>query len=179
MKQLKRAVKIFLLLTVLTGWIYPLLITTIAQVIMPFKANGSLIKIGETVIGSELIAQKTTDEKYFWPRPSAGDYNLLYPSGGSNLGPTSQKLKDLIKTRKARFGNDAPAEMIYASGSGLDPHISLRTAYFQANRIARARSIEEKTINEMIEKQAEETKRGIFGEDYVNVLLLNIALEGV
>jgi potassium-transporting ATPase KdpC subunit len=173
MNQFKTAIKIFLFMNVLTGLVYPLLITLAAQFIMPKKANGSLVLRGDQVIGSALIAQNTTNNRYFWPRPSATDYDPIKPSGGSNLGPTSQKLKDDIEKRKQKVGPNAPAELLYASGSGLDPHISLETAYYQIDRIAKARSMNAADLKKLVDSHAEG-----FGHKYVNVLLLNEALEG-
>ncbi|MBA3815801.1 MAG: potassium-transporting ATPase subunit KdpC [Parachlamydiaceae bacterium] len=176
MNLFKTAIKIFVVMTLLTGFIYPLFITLIAQFTMPYHANGSLIEKGDRIIGSLLIAQKTTDNRYFWPRPSAIDYDPIKPSGGSNLGPTSQKLKDIVNKRKDKMGKDAPGELLYASGSGLDPHISLETAYFQIARVAKARSMDEEALKRMINSTAERNFK--FKARYVNVLLLNEALDG-
>lgn len=173
MNQLKIAIKLFAFMTLLTGVAYPLLIATIAQLAMPSLANGSLLHTKGRVVGSSLIAQKTTDDGYFWPRPSAIDYNPIAPSGGSNLGPTSRKLKDEVAERKNRLGHQAPAELLYASGSGLDPHISLEAAYFQIARIAKARSITEKELKNLIDHSAEGGLFGIGGKRYINVLKLN------
>lgn len=177
MNQFKIAVKIFLFMTVLTGVGYPFFITFVGQITMPDLSNGSLVQRGNQVMGSLLIAQKTTDEKYFWPRPSAIDYDPIRPSGGSNLGPASQKLKDKVEERKHRVGDDAPAELLYATGSGLDPHISLKTAYFQMPRVAKARIIEESELKRIIDSIAEGKQLGFLGPRYVNVLLLNQALD--
>lgn len=177
MNQFKTAVKIFLFMTVLTGVIYPLFITLVAQFTMPNLSNGSLVQKGGQPIGSLLIAQNTTDERYFWPRPSAIDYDPIKPSGGSNLGPTSQKLKDAVEERKKKVGNKAPSELLYASGSGLDPHVSLETAYFQIPRVAKARSIQESELKKTIDSIAEGKQLGFLGPRYVNVLLLNQALD--
>lgn len=177
MNQFKTAVKIFLFMTVLTGVIYPLFITLVAQFTMPNLSNGSLVRKANQIIGSVLIAQNSTGERYFWPRPSAIDYDPIKPSGGSNLGPISKKLKDAVEERKKKIGNEAPSELLYASGSGLDPHISLETAYFQMPRIAKARSIQESELKKMIESMAEGKQLGFLGPRYVNVLLLNQALD--
>lgn len=173
MSHFKTAIKVFILMTILTGVVYPLLITGIAQMIMPKQANGKLIHKGEQIIGSELISQNNSNDRYFWPRPSAIDYDPIKPSGGSNLGPTSLKLKEIVEARKQKMGKDAPAELLYASGSGLDPHISLQTAYFQIPRIAKARSVPENQIKQMIESRSE----GFLGLHYVNVLLINQAID--
>lgn len=177
MNQFKTAVKIFLFMTALTGVIYPLFITLAAQFTMPNLSNGSLIKKGDQIVGSLLIAQKTTGERYFWPRPSAIDYDPIKPSGGSNLGPTSQKLKETVEQRKKKAGDEAPSELLYASGSGLDPHISLEAAYFQRPRVAKARSIQESELKETIDSIAEGKQLGFLGSRYVNVLRLNQALD--
>lgn len=177
MNDFKPAIKMFILMTILIGLIYPFFITLIAQFILPKQANGSLIKQGERVVGSVLIAQNTTDHRYFWPRPSAIDYDPIKPSGGSNLGPTSQKLKEAVAERKQKVGEQAPSELLYASGSGLDPHISLETAYFQASRVAKARAINEKILQNLIDSLAEGDQLGFLGPRYVNVLQLNLAVD--
>lgn len=177
MNTFKSATRMFFLMTVLTGLIYPLFMTLIAQSIMPYLANGSLIRKGDQVVGSALIAQKTTKTIYFWPRPSAIDYDPLRPSGGSNLGPTSQKLKEIVAERRKKNGQDTPADLLYASGSGLDPHISIEAAYFQAKRIADARSMSEENLKALIDTQIKGRQWGFLGPRYVNVLLLNQALD--
>lgn len=178
MSEFKIAIKFFLIMTVLTGFIYPFMITGIVQLTMPKLANGSLIQKGDQTIGSALIAQSNTSDRYFWPRPSAIDYDPIKPSGGSNLGPTSQKLKDIVKERKQKVGNDAPSELLYASGSGIDPHISVETAYFQAARVAKARSTTEKELKQLIDSLSEGDRFGFFLRyRYINVLLLNQALD--
>lgn len=177
MNAFKTAIKIFIFMTVLTGVIYPLFITGIAQLTMAKLANGSLIQKGDKVVGSVLIAQDMTEDRYFWARPSAVDFDPIKPSGGSNLGPTSQKLKETVEERKKKFGEDAPTELLYASGSGLDPHISLETAYFQIPRVAKARSINENQLKNLIHELSEGNQFGFLGTRYVNVLLLNQALD--
>jgi len=173
----KTAVKVFILMAVLTGLIYPLLITGIAQLTMPRLANGSLIQRGDQIIGSELIAQQMTDDRYFWPRPSVIDYDPMRPSGGSNLGPTSQKLREAIEERKLKVGDNAPPELLYASGSGLDPHISLEATYFQISRVAKARAINGSELKNLVDKLSEGKQLGFLGSRYVNVLNLNRALD--
>ncbi|MDP1834940.1 MAG: potassium-transporting ATPase subunit C [Chlamydiales bacterium] len=165
--MIRKALLVFLQLTVLCGILYPLLITLVAQLAMPYQANGSMTKAG-----SELIAQRFTHDNYFWPRPSAVDYNPIRPSGGSNLGPTSQRLHDLVSERLGKYGKDAPADLLYASGSGIDPHISTEAALFQTDRVAKARVVDRTAIQNIVLKQA-----GTKG--YVNVLLLNIELDKV
>jgi potassium-transporting ATPase KdpC subunit len=165
-------VKLFLWMTFVTGVIYPLLITAIAQLTMSAQANGSFVEKR----GSALIAQNFQGERFFWPRPSAIHYNPL-PSGGSNLSPTSALLKQMVEERKKRWGQEAPLELLFSSGSGLDPHISLETAYFQMERIAKARGMEPKKVKEVIDSQIIYPLFGFLGSPHVNVLLLNIALE--
>ena len=185
--QLQIAIKIFALFTVLCGIAYPLLITGIAQLAFPEKANGSLIVQGNKVIGSKLIGQKFDSIIYFSSRPSATDYNPL-PSGGSNLGPTSSKLKQLVADRTAQFakfnqlsGSEAiPSEMVYASASGLDPHISPKAALLQVERIAKARQFDnsqKQQLLQVINKLAEAPQFSVLGENRVNVLALNLELD--
>lgn len=161
----------FLWMTCLTGLIYPLLVTLLAQT-MAHQANGSFLYRGETIVGSSLIAQKFEGSKYFWPRPSSIDYNPM-PSGGSNLGPTSAALKKSVEERGELLKTSVPEEMLYASASGVDPHISLSTAYFQMQRVAEARGLELNVIKALIDAH----RQGFFGEPYVNVLLLNRDLD--
>lgn len=180
------ALKYLFVMTVLTGVIYPLLINCIAHVTMPFQAQGSLSKKDDKIIGSLLIAQSTTAPEYFWPRPSATEYKI--PSGGSNLGPTSQKLQKIVAKRREVLQKAAkdsnlpisaiPPELLYASASGLDPHISLQTAYFQMQRIAKARSLASTTeIKKIIDNSVEGRQWALFGPHYVNVLHLNTVLD--
>lgn len=178
MKMLWTTLRMFLGLTLLTGILYPLLITVFAQLGFNSKANGSFVKVQEKTLGSELIGQKFTDPKYFWGRPSAVDYNPL-PSGGSNLGPTSKVLKAAIEQRKAAFGNskNVPLDLLFASGSGLDPHITPNAAAFQIPRIAKNRNISEAELAQLIEKHTTGRSLGFLGEPHVNVLNLNLALD--
>lgn len=163
-------------MTLLVGVFYPLFITVVSDLIMTENARGSLIKVNEKIIGSRLIAQKFVTDAYFWPRPSATDYKPLAPAGGSNLGPTSKKLKEQIAERIKTLKTDpmsVPAELVYASGSGLDPEITERAAYFQITRIAKARGITNLVnLKFFIDSLVEE-----YGKGYLNVLLLNIALD--
>jgi K+-transporting ATPase ATPase C chain len=173
MHSARIALKMLVTMTILTGLIYPLLMTFISLLAMPKQAKGSLIHLGEKVMGSELIAQGFKGESYFWPRPSAVDFDPLKPAGGSNLGPTSQKLKEIVKKRAEKVGLNPPPELVYASGSGIDPHISLEAAYYQMDRVARSRSIQDKVqVKSLIDSLAEG-----FRKNYVNVLLLNQALD--
>ena len=185
--QLIISIKIFAVLTVLCGIVYPLFITGIAQVVFPEKANGSLIRQNNKVIGSELIGQKFDSIIYFSSRPSATDYNPQ-PSGGSNLGPTSSKLKQLVTERTAQFiesnqlaaSENIPSEMLLASASGLDPHISPKAALLQVDRIAKARNFSDEQKQKLLKVVTEHTENPQFsflGETRINVLTLNIALD--
>jgi K+-transporting ATPase ATPase C chain len=179
-----QSIRLTVVFTVLVGVIYPLAITGVAQLAFRDKANGSLIERDGKVVGSELLAQQFTGEKYFWPRPSAGSYATV-PSGASNLGPTSQKLHDAVATNAATFraanklAADAPvpADMVFTSGSGLDPHISPEAARLQVARVATARGISEDSIKALVEKSVEPPQYSFLGEPRVNVLLLNLALD--
>jgi len=186
-KQIIISIKIFAVLTVLCGIAYPLLITGIAQLAFPEKANGSLIMKGNKVIGSELIGQKFDSIIYFSSRPSAIDYNPM-PSGGSNFGPTSSKLKQLIADRKAQWVKSnptsdpekIPSEMLLASGSGLDPHISPKAALMQVERIVKARQFgndKKQQILKAITELSEAPQFLILGENRINVLALNLELD--
>jgi potassium-transporting ATPase KdpC subunit len=173
MHPARTALKMLLTMIVLTGVVYPLLMTLLSQLLMPEQANGSLIEKQGRVIGSKLIAQNFKGDSYFWPRPSAVNFNPIQPAGGSNLGPTSHKLKMEVAQRLKMIGSDAPGELIYASGSGLDPHISLATAYYQIERVAKARHVIDPTLlHSLVDSMAEGLHR-----KYINVLLLNEALD--
>lgn len=178
MNTFTSALRVFIFMTILTGLVYPLLMTGIAQLAMPRLANGSLIQKENRTVGSALIAQNTPGDQYFWPRPSAIDYDPIKPSGGSNLGPTSQKLKEAVEKRKQKVGSSAPSELLYASGSGIDPHISLETAYFQIPRVAKTRAVNEAELKNLIDSLSEGRQLGFLGMRYVNVLILNRALDG-
>lgn len=182
-----RAVLLLLWMTLLTGIVYPLAILFVAQVALPEKANGSFISREGHVIGSSLIAQRFKSERYFWPRPSAGDYNPLM-SGGSNLGPTSAELarhvasrrKYLAQTHAVSVDAPVPEDLLFASGSGLDPHIRQSAAYFQLPRIAHARGWDANRVAEVraiIDSLVEHNPRVFPGEPGVNVLLLNLAID--
>jgi K+-transporting ATPase ATPase C chain len=181
------ALKALSILTLLTGIIYPLIITGISSIFFSHQAKGSLILSDNKVIGSELICQKFDSGAFFWPRPSAIDYNPL-PSGGSNLAPTSSALKNLVEERKNRFIQEnlletdapVPAEMVYASASGLDPHISPDAARLQVERVCKARHFstsEKEKLLHVISQLTEKPQFLIFGEERVNILLLNLELE--
>ncbi len=167
------ALKMLMSMVIFTGFIYPFFILLISQTIMPKQAGGSFVYQGNKIIGSKLIAQNFKGQNYFWPRPSSIDFNPIKPSGGSNLGPTSQKLKEIVEVRERKLGVYPPSELIYSSGSGLDPHISLKTAYYQIERVAQARSIQDHhQLRSMIDSLAEG-----FNQKYVNVLWLNQTLD--
>lgn len=180
MKNIIISIKAFIIFSILLGLVYPLAITGIAQVAFPQKANGSLIVENEQVIGSSLIAQKFDSPKYFSPRPSAVDYNAA-GSGASNLGPSSMKLVEQVKARTEKLGQKAPlpADMVLTSASGLDPHISVENAKLQAKRVAKVRSLQIATLYELISNNTDSEFLGIWGQDGVNVLKLNLALDKV
>ncbi len=185
MKEIKPAILLFVMFTVICGGIYPALVTTVAQAVFPDQARGSFVHDqSHKEIGSALIGQPFSDPKYFWPRPSAsGDfaYNPL-ASGGSNSGPTNP---DYLKTvaervkayRDSGLSGPIPAELVQASASGLDPHISPAAAQFQAPRIARARAVPESTVLKLIADTTEGPQLGLLGAARVNVLALNLKLD--
>jgi potassium-transporting ATPase KdpC subunit len=187
LKQLKIALILFGLLTLLTGALYPALITGLAQVLFPHQANGSLITRNGQVLGSELIGQQFTDPKYFWGRLSATSgvpYNAA-ASSGSNLGPTNPALFDQVKARVSALqaadpGNTQPipVDLVTASGSGLDPQISVAAARYQAGRVARERGLTLAQVNALIDQHTTGRTLGFLGQPRVNVLELNLALEG-
>lgn len=186
-KILRQSVVMLVLLTLVTGIVYPLLVTSIAQAIFPRTANGSLIERNGKTAGSDLIGQPFSDPKYFWSRPSAtapfADNSAA--STGSNLGPTNSALADAVKQRiealrAADPGNTAPVpvDLVTASGSGLDPHISPAAAAYQVARVARARGMPVQDVEKLVAAASEGRTFGVLGEPRVNVLKLNLALDG-
>jgi K+-transporting ATPase ATPase C chain len=183
------ALKFLVAMTILTGLVYPLVITGIAQVVFPYGSNGSLLAEKNKIIGSELIGQKFDSDIYFWSRPSAIDYNPV-PSGASNYGPTSDTLKKQIAYRRAFFGrmnsvNDLssiPIEMVCASASGLDPDITPESALLQVHRISESRHFTDARKEKLVEKIKQLTKPPQFlflGEKRINVLILNLELDKI
>jgi|APHig6443717497_1056834.scaffolds.fasta_scaffold74277_2 K+-transporting ATPase ATPase C chain len=187
--QIIIAIKFLLVMTILTGIIYPFLMTGLAQLIFPARANGSLVMKDGKIAGSELIGQKFDSIIYFWPRPSAIDYNPV-PSGASNLGPTSDKLKKQVEERRRLFATSnsltdtkaIPKEMLFASASGLDPHISPESALLQLDRVAGARNLDERQIQkvkQLIKNKTQGPQYFLFGEPRINVFELNLALDSL
>lgn len=186
-KHLRSAFVVFGALTLLTGVLYPLVVTIIAQGVFSAQANGSLIHVNGKAVGSELIGQHFTDQRYFWGRPSATSppYDSSF-STGSNLGPTNPELIKLVKERidimRKSHPDQAgavPADLVTTSGSGLDPHISPAAAEFQASRVAKVRGLSIDDIRRLIASYTEGQTFGVLGEPRVNVLLLNLALDQI
>ncbi|MBM2812238.1 MAG: kdpC [Chloroflexi bacterium] len=186
--QIRPAIVSLALFTILTGLAYPLIVTGIAQGLFPSQANGSLMIGNGKVIGSVLIGQPFDDPKYFWGRLSATTpfaYNAA-ASSGSNLGPTNEALSKTVQSRvdalrAADPGNEAPipVDLVTASASGLDPHISAAAALYQVRRVARTRGLDKDTIRRLVEQHTEDRQFAILGEPRVNVLNLNLALDAL
>ena len=188
-KNIIISIRTLILFTILTGIIYPLLITGISKLLFSYQANGNFIKVGNNVIGSELIAQKFESDRYFHSRPSAIDYNPI-PSGATNFGPTSDTLKRLTELRRKEFADSnfipprtyIPDDAIFSSGSGVDPDISIDNAILQVNRIVKARNFNEnkrKSLEELINKLTIKPQLGFLGDTRINVLKLNILLDEI
>jgi K+-transporting ATPase ATPase C chain len=192
--QIRPAVMILVLLTLITGLIYPLAVTGVAQLVFPHKANGSLIALNGKTYGSELIGQQFDDPKYFWGRLSAtgplpyNAYNAetLTGSSGSNYGPLNPALLEMVQGRIDALEavdpeNTAPVpvDLVTASGSGLDPHISIAAAIYQVHRVAQVRGMDDSEIQILVEQYTTGRQFGFLGEPTVNVLQLNLALDGI
>lgn len=183
MKYILPSIRFTILMTILLGLIYPFAITGISQVLFPRQANGDFVSRGGQVVGSLLIAQNFEKTEYFWPRPSAIGYNPL-PSGGSNLGQAAAALKSSVDERRAKLKaahpeqtSEPPQDMLFASASGLDPHISIAAAQYQMQRVAKARNMNTEQVQKLVERATEQRQLGLFGEPTVNVLALNLTLD--
>jgi K+-transporting ATPase ATPase C chain len=184
---LRQSLAMLALLTMLTGIVYPLVVTGIAQLVFPHAANGSIIERGGKPVGSALIGQPFSEPRYFWSRPSATSpfADNSASSSGSNLGPLSRALTDAVRQRIAALraadpGNIAPVpvDLVTASGSGLDPHISPAAAEYQIARVARLRAMPVEKVRKLVASATEGRELGVLGEPRVNVLALNLALDG-
>lgn len=174
------SIRLWLVTFVVCVVLYTALILGFAQVATPFNANGSIIEVGGKAVGSELVAQKFTSPRYFWPRPSAPDYNAM-GAAGSNKSPTSPDLTKRAEETIAAYGataaNPVPADLVAASGGGLDPHISLAGALYQVDRVAAARGLAPEAVRQLVEGKASSVAGPLAPERIVNVLTLNLALD--
>lgn len=179
LSNLRPAITLLLALTLLTGIAYPLAMTGVAQALFPIQANGSLVVLDGKTVGSQLIGQKFESNRYFHGRPSAVDYDAS-TSSGSNYGPSSQPLLDAIKQRAEAYGgSNIPADLVTASGSGLDPDISRAAALIQVARVAAARGLPEDQLRSLVAGHVQGPDLGILGAERVNVLALNLALDAL
>ncbi|HJS07787.1 MAG TPA: potassium-transporting ATPase subunit KdpC, partial [Pirellulales bacterium] len=182
LSEIRPAIVVFVLMSALTGLAYPLVITGVSQVVFPYQANGSLIEQDGKIVGSKLIAQNFDQPHYFWSRPSTASYNGS-ASTGSNLGPTNTALLDAVKGRVEALkaadpenNRPVPVDLVTASGSGLDPHISPASAEYQVQRVAKARGLSPEQVRDLVAKHTEGRQLGFLGEPRVSVLELNLAL---
>ncbi|MBE3593106.1 MAG: potassium-transporting ATPase subunit KdpC [Thermoanaerobacter sp.] len=183
MSEVKKAIKFTLVLMILLGLIYPFIMTAIANLIFPYQAKGSIIKVDGKAVGSELIGQKFTDSKWFMGRPSAVDYNAE-SSGGTNYALSNPEFKEEVERNIEEFlkknpgvkRSDIPADIVTSSASGLDPHISPQAAYLQVKRVAQANNLPEEVVKKLVDENIEGRFLGLFGEPRVNVLKLNLSL---
>lgn len=185
MSLIRPALLMLLLFTVITGVVYPGVVTGIAQVVFSDRADGSPIRQGDRVVGSELVGQPFDDGRYFWTRPSAIGYDAK-TSSGTNLGPTHPALIEAVQKRIANLraadpGNDGPVpvDLVTASSSGLDPHVSPAAAHYQVRRVAKARGLDEAKVRGLVDTHTEGRTLGILGDPRVNVLRLNLALDAL
>jgi len=187
MKTLIISLKLLVFMTLLTGIVYPVFIYLVAKTIFPQKSEGSFVKVNEKIIGSELVGQKFTSKKYFQSRPSAVDFQPM-PSGGSNLAPTSQTLKNTVDSLRRAYivfnelseNTDVPPDAVFSSASGIDPHISPVNALLQSDRVSKERNFnlnKKKELLELIKRLTENPQYGFLGEERINVLYLNLELD--
>ncbi len=185
--MLREAMALTLVLMALTGLVYPGVVTGAAQLLFPHQANGSLVTVNGTVVGSELIAQQFTGAQYFHPRPSAGAGYNGAASAGTNKGPTDLKLADTLiaqavdsaVAQEGAVKGKIPSDLVTSSGSGLDPHISPASAELQVARVARVRGVSEERVRALVARHTEGRQLGFLGDPRVNVLLLNLALDSL
>jgi K+-transporting ATPase ATPase C chain len=186
MRHVKQAILIFVVFSALCGFLYPLFMSALSQFLFPWRSNGSIITPGNQILGSELIGQKFNSPKYFHGRPSAADpaYNAS-KSAGSNFGPSNAKFLEEVKKRVEQVRNEnglpshtaIPADLVLASASGLDPHVSVESAMLQVRRVARERGLPKSEVEEMIHQSIERRLLGIWGQPRVNVLKLNLSMD--
>ncbi|ERM92058.1 potassium transporter KtrA [Caldanaerobacter subterraneus subsp. yonseiensis KB-1] len=182
-EEIKRTIKFTLVFMVLLGLVYPFVMTGIANLLFPYQAKGSIIKVDSKPVGSELIGQKFTDPRWFMGRPSAVDYDAT-SSGGTNYALSNPKfheeleknIEEFLKKNPRVKRSEIPADIVTSSGSGLDPHISPEAAYLQVKRVAKANGLPEEVVKKLVDKNIEGRFLGLFGEPRVNVLKLNLSL---